>query len=515
MLLNVTLTFANVWPTPGIRLSTDLSVEVALCVLLLVLARRWHDGRWRGAVRAGAVVWILLVFGRYVDVTTASLLGRDLNLYWDLRHVPSVGAMFAEVANPWTKLAVAASVMVVPVGLYLLFALALGRLVEATRDERARRWLGGVAVLVLILGGVGRAADRLNLQVADPVVPVFFRELSELAYEISGAGLRDLGPPPVLSSDLSRLGGADVFLFFLESYGAISWDRPEFAEGLAPRRARLADDIAETGRRAVSAFVESPTFGGESWLAHISLLSGTEVRDQSTNARLMAQERDTVVKLFSRQGYRSVAIMPGMLVPWPEGTFYGFEQIYDHEALGYRGPPFGWWDLNDQYALARVDEREIAPVARPPAFTFFATISTHAPFVPTPPFQSDWARVLSEVPYDADDLDAAWSAWPDWLDLGPSYLTSLDYAFANVGGYLRLRADRDLVMILVGDHQPPALVSGAGAPWDVPVHVIASRPELLDRLVARHGFAEGLAPRRPTAATMGALLPILLDAFGD
>ena len=210
-----------------------------------------------------------------------------------------------------------------------------------------------------------------------------------------------------------------------------------------------------------------------------------------------------------------MAIMPGMLVPWPEGAFYGFEEIYDHERLDYRGPPFGWWSVNDQYALARVDEAEIAPRRDRSAFVVFATITTHAPFVPTPPFQADWARMLSEHPYEAESLDEAWSAWPDWMDLAPSYVESLRYAFANIGGYLRLRADRDLVIVLVGDHQPPALVSGEGASWEVPVHVITNRSEVLDRLIRVHGFVEDLEPQHPKVARMDTLLPVLLDAFGD
>jgi hypothetical protein len=78
-----------------------------------------------------------------------------------------------------------------------------------------------------------------------------------------------------------------------------------------------------------------------------------------------------------------------------------------------------------------------------------------------------------------------------------------------------VRADRDLVMILIGDHQPPALVSGAGASWDVPIHVIANRRAVLDRLVADHGFVEGLEPRHPAVARMDTLTSSLLDAFGD
>jgi hypothetical protein len=69
-------------------------------------------------------------------------------------------------------------------------------------------------------------------------------------------------------------------------------------------------------------------------------------------------------------------------------------------------------------------------------------------------------------------------------------------------------------MILVGDHQPPAAVSGRRAPWDVPVHVIASRKQTLERLRA-HGFRSGLSPEHPSVSRMHQLLPVLLDAFGE
>lgn len=56
----------------------------------------------------------------------------------------------------------------------------------------------------------------------------------------------------------------------------------------------------------------------------------------------------------------------------------------------------------------------------------------------------------------------------------------MSYAYATLSGFLRGQADRDVVLILLGDHQPPAAVSGEGAPWSVPVHVIASRRAVLD-----------------------------------
>jgi hypothetical protein len=516
LLLNLSLTFRNVWPTLAIRPSAELSPDLAVAILGILLVRWWTGRVSARFLRGAAVVWVLLLAGRYVDVTTRALYGRDVNPYWDLRHVPSVGAMFATVAEPWQMALFLGAAVAAPVAVYAAARWCVGQLGRVAAGPGGRRLLGAAAGVVAALFAADQAGWRPvdRLRFADPVASAYAREAYELAYEMSGAGVAELGPPPVLRSDLSRVAGADVLLIFMESYGAVSWERPVFVEGLAASRTQLAADVRETGRDVVSARVESTTFGGESWLAHISLLSGTEVREDRSNVRLMAQERDTLVTVFQRGGYRALAIVPGMLVAWPEGAFYGYDEIYDHDRLDYRGPPFGWWSINDQYALARVDRLEIEPRDRTPRFVFFSTLSTHAPFTPAPPYQADWARVLSTKPYDDDVLYAAWSEQPDWLNLGPSYVQALRYAYATVGGYLRLRADRDLVMILVGDHQPPALVSGEGASWDVPVHVIASRPALLDRL-RRHRFVDGLAPGGRTIARMDTLLPLLLDAFGD
>jgi len=323
-----------------------------------------------------------------------------------------------------------------------------------------------------------------------------------------------LPAPPDVQTDLAHVQGADVFVLFIESYGATSWERSEFEAALAPSRARLTADIAATGRGVVTAFVDSTTFGGESWLAHISLLSGTEVRDPDINMRLMAERRDTMVTAFSRRGYQTAAVMPGLLAAWPEGAFYGFDRIYAAADLRYQGPPFGWWDVTDQFVIARMDEIVIAPQPRAPAFVFMPTISTHAPFTPVPPYQPEWRRILSATPYDEDHLMQAYQATPDWTNLGPGYARSLAYLHDTLGGYLRMRADRDFVMVILGDHQPPALVSGEGASWAVPVHVVTGRSDVLARLRQR-GFRDGLVPAHPSVARMDTLMRLLLDAFGN
>ena len=48
-----------------------------------------------------------------------------------------------------------------------------------------------------------------------------------------------------------------MVLMFMESYGAVTWQRPAFVQRLAAPRADLEHAIYETGRSVVSGFVES------------------------------------------------------------------------------------------------------------------------------------------------------------------------------------------------------------------------------------------------------------------
>ena len=517
VLLDASLAFENLWPTPAIRWRGALSVECAVCVLVMALANRGFGSMPRRALAWLGAAWVVMVVGRYADVTAPALYGRPINLYWDMRHVSAVAAMLVRVASWWLVLLVVAVAVLIPVVLYVLARWALGRVSDAMNRPGERLALGLAAALVVALFTAARlgAAAWLAPDFSTPVTQSYARQARLLVSELTAAGRTTLGPGPSMDASLANLHGADVFLIFIESYGAVSWERPSFAEPLAPGRALFEADIHATGRDVVSAYVESPTFGGNSWLAHISLLSGFEIRDEDANVLLMAQKRSTLVTAFASRGYRTIAMMPGLQQSWPEGVFYGFDAIYDGARLDYRGPPFGWWTIPDQFAAARLDAAEVDVVHRPsraPVFVFFPTTGTHTPFTPTPPYQPDWPRMLTDRPYEQADVDRAWMQEPDWLHLGPSYVRALSATYTWLGGFLRRRADRDFVMILIGDHQPPAVVSGAGAPWDVPVHVIASRPAVLESLRMR-GFRSGLAPERPTLARMHALAPILLGAF--
>jgi phosphoglycerol transferase MdoB-like AlkP superfamily enzyme len=281
---------------------------------------------------------------------------------------------------------------------------------------------------------------------------------------------------------------------------------------LAPHYQDLAAAVAQSRRFAVSAFITAPTFGGSSWLSHSSFLTGIELRDEGDYQLLLTSRRDTWARLFQAQGYRAVALMPGVRKPWPEGRFYGFERIYDAASLNYRGPAFGWWRIPDQYSLARLHRVEIEAPDRRPLLIVFPTISNHNPFRPTPVYQPDWERVLTADPFPPEAVAAALEKTDAWLQFGSAYVETLAYELNWLAGYLRAWGRSDTVFVVLGDHQPQASVTGAGAPWDVPVHIIGRHTGILDTLV-RAGFVPGFSPPRPPIAKTHELGQLLLGAF--
>jgi hypothetical protein len=516
VVLDASLSFASLWPTPGIRWTGQLSVECAVLVLGLALA--WHvRGRppaW--ALRVLAGVWMLLALGRYAAVTSSALFGRDINLYWDSRHFSAVAAMLARVASPLELAGVVLAALAIPLAVYGVLRWALGRVSAGMAGTTARRAVAGGCLAIIAFFAV----ERLTIdQYATPIMPspitsTYLRQAGMVADVLLGRNARSLGEEPSLPADLSALGGADILLVFVESYGAVAYDRPAFSTALEAGRVRFAAQAKAAGLDVVSAFVESPTFGGSSWLAHVSFLTGVEVKDEGTNVRMMAQRRRTLVTELAARGYRTVAVMPGLQERWPEGAFYGFDRIYDTQTLAYTGPSFGWWPIPDQFALAQLEHLELASRDRAPVFAFLPTTSTHTPFSPTPPYQTSWPRMLTSTPYDEAEYQKAWAEPPDWLNLGPSYIRSMDYVMTSLGGFLALPRTRDVVLVLIGDHQPPAVVSGEGAPWDVPVHVVSNRRAFLDAMTAL-GFSRGMHPSRAPLMRLHELMPALTSAMGS
>ena len=513
-LLNVALTFHNVWPTPGVRPVPEFSIELTLA-LLAVLA--W--AAWRGTLpvrlpAALAAAWLLLTVARYLEVTAPALFGRPVNLYWDLRHLGNVARMLAVAAGPAAALGIVVALLAASALAFATLRLAWRRLAAAAVHPAERRVLAGVAgtlAAAWLAGLAGHAPAPGWLRFSLPVSTTFADQVTLVTRAFVEARWPAAAAAPVETGEVhafEALAGDDVLLVFLESYGSVTLDEPAIAARLADDRARLGQAIARTGFSVASATVVAPTFGGSSWLSHLTLLSGRDVTDPGAYARAMQGDGTTLVGDFAAAGYETIALMPGLRQAWPEGAYYGFDRMLGAAALDYRGPEFGWWRIPDQFALARLDAE---PRAGRPRFVFFPTISSHAPFRPTPPYQPDWARLVGPAPFGAE-AERAIAEAPDWTNLAPGYGDSIAYALQWLAGYLERHAETALTVVVIGDHQPPAAVSGPGSEWTVPMHVITRRGDVLETLVEA-GFAPGLAPTKAALGTMGELRRLLRLAF--
>ena len=78
--------------------------------------------------------------------------------------------------------------------------------------------------------------------------------------------------------------------------------------------------------------------GGQSWLAHASVLSGLWI-DGEGRYRALARQPAAVAAPRSRSaaGWRTAAVMPAITRAWPEAAWFGYDRVLAAGDLGYRG----------------------------------------------------------------------------------------------------------------------------------------------------------------------------------
>lgn len=555
LLLSALLSFNLWWPTPLIWPDHRVSPEF---VMLWCAVLAWT--RWRGAVPARALSvlaagYLLLVLGRYADVAAPALFGRPVNLYWDGLQIPRFLWVSAQAWPWWLSLG---AVTGIATGLWVLYRLLRqGWQVVAHEAApwalRSRVALAGTGFLALSTIGnyvgvpatwpyisrpvlpawvhqVGLVADALSpkrLAEALPGFTVVEQALDELAAQRAtdraaggvpgrvpaGAFHRIAGQGPGRTpAPLALLEGRDLYLIMLESVGAVTYDDASMAAALAPRRQAFERELQAAGHGVVSAFVRSPTFAGGSDLAHLGLLAGIDLSVPRRHDLLLTTRRPTLITLLHELGYQTFGVYHAVSWEWPERAFYGYDHYLDARALDYRGPTLGFWAIPDQFAFARFEQLHPRRADGKPRFVFFPTITSHLPFGPVPPYQPDWTRLLSPQPFDPADMARLQAQRPDWLNLRPGYIGMVDYSYRWLGGYFAQPFARDRVTVLVGDHQPASGVTGEGASWDVPVHVVSDDQRVLRRFEAL-GFVRGMAPARAPLGAMHDLTALLLQAL--
>ena len=310
---------------------------------------------------------------------------------------------------------------------------------------------------------------------------------------------------------LTRLRGKDVLIAFVESYGRVAVQD----SAVSPQ----VDAVLDAGTRRLraagfssrSAFLTSPTFGGISWLAHATLQSGLWVDNQQRYNQLIDSDRLTLSSAFERAGWRTVG-----------------DVAVERTRTGRRGRRS---TTTTRSTTAETSATAVRTSATPPC-------PTSTPCPPSSALelaQPDRAPVMAEI--DLVSSHTPWAPLPrmvDWSNVGDGSVFDGMPAQGDIAGrrvarrrpgkgrvravhrvlaarpdLLRARPtrDNDLVLIVLGDHQPATIVTGQDASHDVPITIIAHDPAVMDRISswgwqdgheagsARTGLADGRLPR--------------------
>ena len=483
---------------PRAFLSIPVEGLLGVCVLLIMPARvRGVAAAVLGFVLGGLTVLKIVDMGFY----EARVRPFDPLLDWSLfgsamdflgGSVGRAGAVGAAVAA-----------VVVALGLLVVVTVSVLRLGRAlTRNPASATWIAAVLTVVWV------TAASLGVQVV-PGVPLASDGTARLVsdrVDTVRSGLQDRQTFSELAADdafadtpgaelLPGLKGKDVVVAFVESYGRDAVEDPELATGV--------DSVLDTGTRRLeaagfasrSAFLTSSTAGGGSWLAHSSLLSGLWIDDQQRYRGLLASDRLTLTGAFRRAGWRTVGVMPGVTTAWPDGAFFGYDQVYDSHQLGYRGPNFSWATMPDQYTLAAFERLERGSQDRLPIMAVMPLVSSHAPWSPTPRMIS-WSDIGDGSSYDT----MAEPGYPpevigtrDPARVRADYRRSIEYSLASLVSYLQTHGDDELVLIFLGDHQPTPIVTGPDATRDVPITIVARYAAVLAKISGWH-WQDGMNP---------------------
>jgi hypothetical protein len=483
--------FAPARDPEGARVLLDFpAAEAAWLAAALALPGLAGRRLKRWLALALAALLLLLAAANLADAIAPLVLGRPVELWWDLRHAASLWGMAREGLGLVPAAAVLALGLLAAAALWALLAGLLAR-----APGRRLVSLGTLAAaLVVAAARPPRAAPALAAQGA-----VAWRAW-EAARGVANPWTRALEAPPPPHSDLAGLGGRDLHVVFIESYGTAALGDAATQRALAAFGAALE----RAGYHALTHRLLSPTYGGSSWLAHATLASGLRVADQLGYRLLLASDRPTLPRLMKGAGYRTIEIVPGIKSAERETALWQWDRIWDAAALGYAGPPFGWFRIPDQATLKTV----LAAEREGPLFAQWALVSSHVPFAPVPPHVA-WEDAGAYRSVDAPTWERVYAS-PDWRRLDLPYRESLDYVLRSLADFVAALA-RDSLLVVLGDHQPPAFVL-PGADWSVPIHLIARDPALVEPFRAL-GYVDGVLPGRAAPRPMEEFLAEFLAAF--
>jgi phosphatidylglycerophosphate synthase len=482
-------------PSRFARLPLEGLVLVALALALPPRGRRIL------AVTVGVTLTLLVVL-KVINYQMFSLYDRPYDPLGDTSQLGNgIETLRSLVGGTETKL-IEVGAVVGSVVLAVLLTLAMLRLTRVAAGNR--RWalravtgLGAVWALCWAFGAqlishtpiastlsASLVVDEVNALRAD------IHDKSVFAKQINHDPQRNIPTDQLLTS----LRGKDVLLVFVEAYGQQAVEGRSFSPEVDAALAQGDKRLASAGFSSRSGFLTSATYGGISWLAHSSLQAGLWVNNQDRYNQLISAKRFTLAQAFKRAGWRTVADDPSNDRPWPQGkAFYHYDQIYNRYQVGYHGPTYTYASMPDQYMFSALQRLELSKTHRKPLFAEVDTISSHMPWNRIPQ-ELGWNQVGNGSIYNKIPMIHETGAfWSNPSRVQAAYGTSIVYSLNTLTSFVQRYGNKNLVMIVLGDHQPLPIVSGQNSNHDVPISIIAHDPNVLKQ-IGSWGWNAGLKP---------------------
>jgi len=479
-----------------IRIPVELLVLVALALVL----PRWP--RRIVAVIAG-ILFSVLIFAKFLNMGYYDLLDRAFNPVTDWAEINQARGVLQDAIGAnltW----VVAVVLVIALLLLVTAIIAATIHLTAVAARHRRGTVRGLAALTAVWG----LAAGLSLQLI-PGSPVASASETSLAVaqvratqsaladpRVFGQAIHGTDPEAAIPAAnlLTGLRGKDVLIVFVESYGQVAVQGTTFSPGVDAVLRQQNSMLNSAGWSTQSAWMGSPTSGGVSWLAHSTVQSGLWVNSQQRYDELLASQRFTLSDAFNKAGWHTVADDPSDNTTWVPGTtFYHYAQTYNRLNVGYHGPTFSYSSMPDQYTLAEFQRLELAP-GHKPVMAEIDTTSSHTPWVPLPSMVP-WNQVGNGSVFDAQRGTAQDVArvWSNTNSVRQFYGQSIQYSMTALTSWVTQLNDPNLVLILMGDHQPHSTVSGNAPNNEVPISIITRAPSVLAQMSSWH-WQDGLLP---------------------
>jgi len=471
--------------------------------LLVILLAMIAVGRQWGVPVIVALALVATTFMKLADYGMFIAYNRTFNPILDAFLIKSgIGLLRDSIGAPLTAIAVIGAM----VGLILLLFAVLQslRVWAGLAVPRVVRVVAAAGALVFGGWAVADAGHHLGYWTFDRSPPgtswtsrLTFKRV--VAMRATAADLvafnRDARQDVYANATglLDQLKGQDVIVIYIESYGRASFDNPLYAPTHTATLAAQREPLENAGFAVQSGWLTSPTAGGQSWLAHGTLSSGLWTSDNGRYNAMLASGHKSLFHIAQEAGFRTAAVMPAITMAWPESDAMGFDFVFPAAAIPYKGDPFNWVTMPDQFTFATyadlLDESDQSD------FIQIALISSHAPWVPIPDM----------IPWDDIGDGSVFNAmaakgptprelWKDYDDVREAYRLAIDYSLqATFAHIARLGDDAPLVFVL-GDHQAAGFVAGNDN-RDVPVHVVGP-PDVVAKL-QDWGWQDGLIPAGP------------------